>query len=493
MKPDVSDKLREKLQNAPSNPGVYLFRNKNDDIIYIGKAKILKNRVRSYFQKSRPADTKTTILIRKISDLEFILTDTEKEALILEANLIKLYRPRYNISLKDDKSFPYIRITAEDFPQVYVTRRKFNDKSTYFGPYTQVKVMRSLLWTLKKIFPIRSCRYSLTPKAVVDKKYKICLDYHIKKCGGPCEGLVSREEYNEMVDQIRDFLRGHTRSLIEILNIRMSESAEKRLFEAAAVFRDRLREINNFQSRQKVVDIKPVDRDIVAVAVDDDVACGVLFQEREGKIIGRRHHGLTGVADSSEGEILQNFIMQVYVNEEYTPPEIFLSHSVKEKTSIEEWLTEKRGTGVKLIVPQKGDKAKLVNMCLQNAGLMLEEMLLQQRKQKDFVAYSVQNLQKDLSLQETPMIIEAFDISNVQGTDSVASMVSFCNGSPQKKEYRVFKIKSKDTPDDYAMIAEAVQRRYSRLLAEEANMPDLILIDGGKGQLSTAVGELDKL
>ena len=489
----LPDHLSEKLANLPKKTGIYLFRDKSNDILDIGKAKVLRNRVRSYFQNSTPKYIKTHVLVKKIHDLEYIVTDTEKEALILEANMVKLYRPRYNISLKDDKSFPYIKITNEDFPQVYTTRQKVNDGGAYFGPNTEAKVMRTLLWTMRKVFPVRSCQYNLTPETIEKRKVKLCLDYHIKRCGGPCEGLVSSSEYNEMVDQIRDFLRGHTKELENLLTEKMKEAARKHRFEEAASFRDRLREIGNFKARQKVVDNNPVDRDVISVAVDDDIACGVVFMEREGRIIGRRHHALEGVGERSKEDILQNFLMQVYLNADYIPPEIFVSHQLSDRTYILEWLADLRGNTVKIFTPQKGEKAQLVKMCLNNANLLLQELMLQRHQKKDYVSFSVQSLQKDLNLGELPMNIEAFDISNIQGSDAVASMVSFHNGVAKKNGYRVFNIRSKDTPDDFAMIGEAVERRYSRLKAEADEMPNLILVDGGKGQISAAVDALRRL
>ncbi len=493
MKNEAYGNIKDKLAALPKKPGVYLLKDNSGAILYIGKAKLLRNRVRSYFQDSLPPYIKTHLLTRKIKDLETIVTDTEKEALILEANLVKLYKPRYNVNLKDDKSYPYIKITNEDFPQVVVTRKKINDGGTYFGPYTEVKVMRSLLWTTRKIFQIRSCKFKLTSDTIQKRKVKLCLDYHTKRCGGPCEGLVSRDDYNDMGNQVRDFFRGHTKKLAGILTVKMNEAAEKQRYETAALYRDRLREIENFQARQKVVDVNPVDRDIIAVAADDDIACGVVFMEREGKILGRRHHALDGVGCKSEEEILKSFIMQVYLNAEYVPPEIFISHAIEDRESIADWLMGERGGKVKILTPMKGDKVKLTEMCLNNAKLLLQELLLQRHQRKDFIAFSVKTLKEDLNLQIEPKTIEAFDISNFQGKDAVASMVSFFNGVPQKKEYRIFKIRSKDTPDDFTMIAEAVERRYSRLLAEQAKLPDLILIDGGKGQLSAALGSLQKL
>lgn len=494
MQLSLSKKLQDKLDNLPRRPGVYLFQNTSGTVIYIGKAKVLRNRVRSYFQASGASASysKTKALVKRIADLDYIVTDTEKEALILEANLVKEHNPRYNVDLKDDKSFPYIRITNDLYPRVFTTRKKVLDGSEYFGPYTEVKPMRAVIRTLRKIFQVRTCRYNLTAETVEKKKYKLCLEYHIKRCGGPCEDLVSAEEYNAMIDQIRSFLQGHTSGIAALLQEKMTEAAERMAFEDAAMYRDRLREVEKFRSKQKVVDTKPVDRDIVAVAYQEDLACGVIFKEREGKIIGRRSHAMERTGDLKAAEIMRSFIMQTYLTEEFIPPEIFVSNSVEDREAITEWLSDKRGSKVRIVVPKKGDKAKLTEMCLKNAKLLLGEIALQMQQKKDYIAFSVQALKKDLNLKELPMVVEAFDISNIHGKDAVASLVVFHNGAAKKSEYRVFKIRSKDTADDFAMMAEAVERRYTRLKKEKTKLPDLILVDGGKGQLSSAVAALEK-
>jgi excinuclease ABC subunit C len=493
MTKEHSIELKKRLNSLPKQPGVYLFKDNSGAILYIGKAKLLRNRVRSYFHNSVPEYAKTQIMVKKIQDFEYIVTDTEKEALILEANLVKLHRPRYNINLKDDKSYPYIKITNENFPRIIPTRKKFNDGGKYFGPYTEVRPLRALLRTVGKIFQIRNCDYKLTQDTIAKHSVKLCLDYHIKRCGGPCEGLVSKEEYNQMIGEVQEFLNGHTKSLFSLLTQKMQEAAQLHRFEIAAIYRDRINEITIFQSRQKVVDVNPVDRDIIAVASDTDVACGVIFLEREGKIIARRHHMLDNNAGRMKEEIIQSFIMQIYINEEYIPAELLLSHSVVEHKALEEWLSERRGASVHLLTPQKGDKAKLVQMCQQNAELLLQELLIQKQQRKDYIVASVQALHKELHLSHPPKLIEAFDISDIQGKDAVASLVTFRNGVPFKKGYRIFKIRTKDVPDDFAMIAEAVERRYSRVLAEKEQPPDLILVDGGKGQLSAAQTVLQKL
>ena len=486
--------LADKLANLPTKPGVYLFKNSKGKVIYIGKAKVLRNRVRSYFQSGRVHDPKLDRLVSQIADIETIITDSEVEALILEANLVKEYKPRYNINLKDDKSFPYIRVTNEPFPRIFPTRKIVRDGSRYFGPFTDVKSMRSLLKTIKRIFPVRSCKYKLTDETIAQKKYKLCLDYHIHRCQGPCEGLVSREEYNRMIEHVVDFIQGKGEKVIEDMKKHMNELAAALHFEEAAFLRDQLEKVKMFQQRQKIVDPTFVDRDIIAVASEDGDSCCVVFKVRDGKVIGRQHFYLDGTDDKDESEITSAFVKQYYLKADFIPQEIFLSGSLGEdETAIREWLSQKRGDKVDIQVPKRGDKARLVQMCRKNAALLLEELQLQKMKSEDYLAKSVQALQKELRLPRPPKRIEAFDISNIQGTDAVASMVCFVNGKAYKSEYRKFKIRSKSTPDDFAMMREVVRRRYARQLKEKRPLPDLILVDGGKGQLSAAMDALKSL
>ncbi len=485
--------LHDKLQNLPGKPGCYLFTDAGGKIIYIGKAKNLRSRVRSYFQSSRVEGPKLKRLRTKIVDFEFIVTDTEMEALILEMNLVKEYRPRYNVNLKDDKTFPYIRVTHERFPRIFPTRRIVKDGSRYFGPYTDVSSMRTLLKSVKRIFPVRSCNYDLTAEVVEKKKVKLCLDYHIKKCDGPCEGLVEKEEYGEMVEQVVNFINGKNKAVVQELITRMQKLSSERRYREASRVRDQVNFIEDFQYKQKVVTDETKDRDIVTVALEDNEACGVVFKVRDGKILGRQHFLLSGVEGESIETVSTGFVKQFYLKENFVPEEIYLSVALNEATEVQLWLTEKRKGNVKFFVPQRGQKAKLVQMSLRNARLLLEELQLQKLKAKDHVHYNVQALQRDLHLKTAPRRIECFDISNIQGTDPVASMVTFVNGKPIKSDYRKFKIRSKDTPDDFAMMAEAITRRYSGSLASKMELPDLILVDGGKGQLSAALSALEKL
>ena len=489
----MTEKLEEKLTNVPTNPGVYLFKDKNNKIIYIGKAKVLRHRVRSYFQKGRNEGAKLARLVQRIADIDFIVTDSEIEALILEANLVKEYAPRYNVNLKDDKSFPYIRVTHEPFPRIFPTRKMVRDGSKYFGPYTDVKHMRDLLKTIKRIFPIRNCHLDLAEPSIKAGKYKVCLNYHIKRCMGPCEGHINREEYQKIVQDVVNFINGRDRQVVKELTERMQEAAEKMEFEKAARYRDQIEFIKDFQYKQKVVVPDELDRDIIAVAAEEDDACGAVFKLRDGKIISQQHFYLNGVAEESLNDITMFFVKRYYLKAEFVPAEIYLQCKIDEKAQIEAWLQKEHRKKIRIIEPRIGEKARLVEMCRQNARLKLGELLLQKMKTRDYVPHSVKALQRDLHLKVLPRRIEAFDISNIQGTDPVASMVAFINGQAMKSEYRRFKIRSKSTPDDFAMMAEVVKRRYSRLLKENQQFPDLILVDGGKGQLSSALKSLKEI
>ncbi len=494
MLKNLAENLQQKLDALPKKPGVYLYKDKKGQVIYIGKALVLRNRVRSYFQDLPDRDVKTQRLVSRIADLETIITDSEVEALILEANLVREYKPHYNINLKDDKSFPYIRITNEPFPRIFPTRRVIRDGSRYFGPFTDVRPMRDLLKTVKKLFLVRSCNLALTPESIADGKHKICLDYHIKKCQGPCEGFISQEEYRLTIELVAAFIAGRGKRVQEELKNRMQQASAALKFEEAARLRDQLNSLEMFQQRQKVVDAGLADRDLIAFTAEEDDACCVVFKVREGKIIGRQHFYMNHVEGEAPESIGAAFLEQYYLNVQDIPPEVLLPNSLGESMpSLAEWLTQKRGEVVALTVPVRGDKAQLIKMCVKNAQLLLAELKLQKEKTADFIAGSVQALQNDLQLSKTPMRIECFDISNIQGTDPVASMVCFVNGKAARSEYRRFHIRSKETPDDFAMMREAVGRRYQRLVNEKKPMPDLILIDGGKGQLSAALEALQKV
>ncbi len=454
--------------------------------MYVGKAKNLRNRVRQYFQKSRSVDPRIERMLSRATDLEIIVTDSEVEALILEANLIKKLKPRYNVTLKDDTSYPYIVITHEPFPRVFVTRQIRRDGSRYFGPYTDVKNVRAALKAIRDIFQIRSCNYLIDDEAIRKKKFRVCLDYHIKKCGGPCEGLVSVAAYAAMIEQVASLLRGKTETLIRSLREEMDAHAEALRFEDAAILRDRIHGLEAYAEKQKAVDLDRTDRDILAFAAEGNDACGVIFKLRDGKMVGRQHYYMGNVEGKSETEILETLLQQYYLEADYIPKEVFLPGDVENRENLIRWLSDRRGEAVSLIVPEEGEQAKLVRLTANNARFLLDDLKVQKLKKLGGIPFGVQALQKDLRMARPPRKIECFDISNTQGTDSVASMVVFVDGKPRKSEYRKFKIRSVDGPDDFASMREVIRRRYRRLLDEQGTLPDLIMVDGGKGQLSAA-------
>jgi excinuclease ABC subunit C len=492
----ISDELvslEQKLESLPAGPGVYQHKDADGTVLYVGKAKSLRNRVRQYFQKSRSVDRRIALMLQRATDLEIIVTDSEVEALILEANLIKKLRPRYNVSLKDDKSYPYIVITNEPFPRVFVTRRIRRDGSRYFGPYTDVKNVRAALKAVREIFMIRSCNYTLDTDTIARRKYRLCLDYHIKKCEGPCEGLVSQERYRSMIDQVAAVLRGKTGSLLRRLQGEMEGLSTEMKFEEAALVRDRIKGLQAYSERQKVATLDAEDRDIVAFAAEGDDACGVIFAVREGKMIGRRHYYMNNVENKPPSEVLSILLQQHYLEAEDLPGEILVSESPEDVATLQQWLTDRRGTVLPVRLPAGGEETTLVNLSRTNARFLLDELKIQRMKKSDYVPHAVTSLQKDLGLERLPRRIECFDISNTQGTDSVASMVVFVDGKPRKSEYRKFRIRSVAGPDDFASMREVIERRYRRLVDEQGTPPDLIMVDGGKGQLSSAVEVLGVL
>jgi len=500
--------LDQKLKNLPSGPGVYQFKDINGKLLYVGKAKVLKNRVRQYFQ-NKPVSGMLGIMISKITDLEVITTDNEIEALILENNLIKSLKPRYNINLKDDKSYPYIVITNEQFPRVFPTRQKRSDGSRYFGPYTDVKNMRYALKTIRDIFMIRSCSLHLTEEAIAQNKFAVCLDYHIHKCEAPCVGYVLKKEYNDMIDEVAKLLNGKTKTLIKELTEKMNKYSEEMKFEKAAGLRDRLNAIEVYSSKQKMVDDEIIDRDIFAYEKSGNDGCGMILKIRDGKVTGKTHYFLSNVEEKSDSEILENLITNHYTKTDFFPDELFLMSEIENEATLKKWLEEKKKSKIDFVIPKIGDKYKLVFMVKKNARLLLDELILTKMK-REFIPPSVDSLKKDLRLTKLPRRIECFDISHIQGTDTVASMVVFVDGKPKKSDYRKFKINhvtdETGMPDDFMAMREVIYRRYKRIAegvisAEENNnedesfnaKPDLIIVDGGKGQLSSAVKVLDDL
>ena len=484
--------FQDKLKNIPIKPGVYQFKNKDGDIIYIGKAKNLRNRVRSYFQKNKYQTPKNQSMIKRIANVEWIIVRSNVEALLTEANMIKEVQPKYNVDLKDDKSFPFIRITNEPYPQVLLTRKIEKDGSKYFGPYTDVKNLRYSLKALHKIFPVRSCSYYMDDQTVVAKKVKLCLDYHIKKCEGPCEGIVSRDHYNAMIDRVIKFLQGRTKETEDYVRKQMDIAAADLRYEDAAMYRDQYNAIRRFKERQRKVAADFDDRDIFALARKDDIGVMTVLRVRNGRIFGREKISLQNL-DEDESAVFASVISRFYMDTDFLPKEITVVTLPDGQDDLEEWLTEKKGSKVIIRQPQRGEKAKEVRLSYQNAKLLLGEWLINRKKRRELVPKMVNQLQDDLQLKAPPRRIEAFDISHLGGTNTVASMVCFVDGKARKSEYRKFKIKTVVGIDDFAAMREVVHRRYLRVKKEKGSLPDLILIDGGKGQLSMAVSALREL
>lgn len=479
--------IQEQLKKLPAEPGVYLMKNENDKIIYVGKAISLKNRVRQYFQSSKNHTSKVKSMVKNIAKFEYIITDSELEALILECNLIKQYRPKYNVLLRDDKTYPYIKVTVnEDYPRVLKVRKVLKDKAKYFGPYTNITAVNDTLEIIRNTYPIRTCNIDIE-KAIANK-VRPCLNKHIKKCIGPCTGEVSKEEYNKMIEEVILFLSGKEERLIEILKEKMNKCAIDFNFEDAAIYRDKIRSLEDMVQKQKIDSgTSDLNQDIIAMARAHDEACVQVFFIRNGKIVGREHFILEGVMDSSRKSILSSFVKQFYISQDYIPKEIIIEDEIEDSFVLEEWLTDKKGKKVNIKVPQKGDKKNLIEMVRKNAIEYLEKFsnLNKLKYQKSIGA--LEELKNILGLKDTPKRIESFDISNIQGVDSIGSMVVFTDGKKDKKEYRRYKIKTVEGPNDYDSMAEIVERRI-----KYENFPDLILLDGGKGQVSAVKKVLDR-
>ena len=483
---------QDKVKQVPTKPGVYFFKNDTGEIIYIGKAKHLRNRVRSYFQSSKNQSAKNISMIKRIADIEWIVVRSEVEALLTEANLIKKHQPHYNINLRDDKSFPYIRITKEPYPRVFITREIIRDGSKYFGPYTDVRHLRKSLKAVHRIFPVRSCDFFIDNKSIEDKKVSLCLDYHIKKCQGPCEGMVNEKDYNDMIKQIIQFLHGRTKETELYIQNQMKEASTQMRFEDALIFRDQLHAIVKFKDQQRKVAADFEDRDVFALAKEEDYGIAVIVRIRNGRITSREKISLRNIDDSDE-VMMETIITRFYLETDFTPKEISLPNDPNNKDQLITWLKEKRGGAIKLQMPQKGERAKEVRLAFQNAKLLLGEWLINRKKRMELVPKMINQLQEDLHMKVPPRRIEAFDISHLGGTNTVASMVCFVDGKPRKSLYRKFKVKTVDGIDDFASMREIVHRRYKRQQKEGKSFPDLILIDGGKGQLSMAVSALREL
>ena len=469
-----------------------MFKDSSGNYLYIGKAKVLKNRVRSYFGSKKPADPKSARIVAKTADIELLVTDSEVEALILEANLVRQYKPRYNVDLKDDKHFPYIKVTTyEPFPRILVVRRIEKDNARYFGPFTSAKGMRKTIDFLRRLFKIRTC--NLVIPAPKGRKYKVCLDYHIKRCKGPCEAFQTVEDYKENIHAVLMILSGKSRKVIEKLKAKMEEASEQMEYEEAALIRDQIEAIQSVMVKQKVDVGSGVDRDIIALAREGRLAVAAVLQLREGILIGRQDFQLTAEADETDEAIVDTFLTQYYSHQPNLPKEIYLPIKVENLKLINDWLNQQKGSKINIVIPQKGEKVRLVELAAQNARLLLDDLLIQKKQQSERTSKMVTSLKKELSLSESPRRIACFDISNTGETDAVGSCVYFENGRPKKKEYRHFKIKGVKGQDDYRMMREVVGRYFYRIKDEKKEPPDLLVIDGGKGQLSSVIKELGSL
>jgi excinuclease ABC subunit C len=473
--------LEEKLQNLPDSPGVYIMKDAKGHIIYIGKAVSLWNRVRSYFQKGAKGE-KTEIMVRQVADLETIVTHTELEALALEANLIKKHRPRYNIILRDDKNYPYLRFDLKsDYPRLEVVRRLRKDGALYYGPYVPAGGMWETLALIRRTFPIAPCKIELK----ADRPGRPCIQFQIGRCIGPCSGEADKAQYHDLVNQVRLFLEGKNRDLLDMLRMHMEEAAEKMEYERAAELRDRIAKIEGALERQKIISSGFENQDVVGMAFEADIADIQVLFIRNGMLLGRKDFFLDDVRGMTEEEVLDDFLRQFYAKEMIVPHEVLLPILIPDRQTIENWLRERRDGSVDVQVPQRGRKRELVQMATDNASQSLREHLLSRRSKEKIL----KRLQEELGLANLPRRIEAFDISTIQGTESAASMVSFENNLPDKKNYKKFKIRTVEGQDDFASMAEVIRRRYAKA-KEEGTRPDLILIDGGKGQLNAALDVL---
>lgn len=490
--------IQEELKKLPGKPGVYIMHDEKDEIIYVGKAVSLKNRVRQYFQSSRNLGIKKEQMVQQIARFEYIITDSEVEALVLECNLIKEHRPKYNTMLKDDKSYPFIEVTVdEEYPRVLFARKQKKDKGKYFGPYTSAGAVKDSLELIRKLYHVRTCSRNL-PRDI--GKERPCLYYHIKQCQAPCQGYVSKEEYRAQIDGVLDFLNGDYKKLLKELEQKMLAASEELKFEEAADYRDLMQSIQKIGERQKITGSQGEDKDVIALAADEEDAVVQVFFIRDGKMIGRDHFYLRIAADASSSQVLLNFVKQFYAGTPFIPRELMLQEEIEEIDVLEEWLSKKRGQRVHIRVPKKGTKEKLVELAAKNAQMVLSQDREKLKREEGRTIGAMKEIADLLELKQVTRV-ESYDISNISGFESVGSMVVYEKGKPKKSDYRKFKIKTVKGPDDYASMEEVLSRRFERGLKEQqeeaengfSRFPDLILMDGGKGQVHIAEQVLEKL
>ncbi len=490
----TSDLIVEQLKQLPASPGVYIFRDAEGNILYVGKAANLNHRARSYFGTRQKLSPKLQRMVSRVNDLEFFVTNSEQEALILEYNLIKRHHPRYNVRLKDDKTFPFLKISLnEDWPRVYFTRRVEEDGGRYFGPFASAKSVRQSLKILKGIFPFRSCSRTIT-----GTDPRPCLDYYIHLCLGPCIGAVSQEEYAEVVQQVVLFLEGKQERVVRDLESKMKKAAEALDFEKAALLRDQIQAIERVIEGQRIATTVRGEQDVIAFASERDRACVQVFFIRSSKLIGRESFILQGTSSEKSNQIMSSFIKQFYGSAPHIPPLLLLQHPVEDKAVIENWLQSKRGSKVHIQVPYRGNKKQLVNIVAENAEQGLQQLKIKQAT-PSALTEALAEIERELHLSRLPSRMECYDISNIQGKAAVGSMVVFDKAKPKPSHYRRFRIKTVSGADDYAMLQEVLRRRFKRFSLQSSDasttdawavLPDLVLIDGGKGQLNSALAAM---
>ena len=497
--------IEEELKKLPASPGVYIMHDKHDEIIYVGKAISLKNRVRQYFQSSRNKTAKIEKMVSRIARFEYIITDSELEALVLECNLIKEYRPKYNTMLKDDKAYPYIKVTVEEpFPRILFSRTMKKDKSRYFGPYTSAGAVKDTIDLIHKLWKIRTCSRNL-PKDM--GKERPCLNYHIKQCSAPCQGFISEADYRTSVEQAVEFLNGHYGPVLSMLKQKMMDASEEMDFEKAIEYRELLNSVKQVAQKQKITSQSMEDRDIIAMARDDEDAVVQVFFVRDGKLIGREHFHVSASTAEEDGQILGSFIKQFYAGTPFIPREIWTQQEFDEMELVGQWLTKRRGQGVKFVIPKKGQKERLVELAAKNALLVLSQDKEKIKREELRTIGAMNQIGEWLGLSGVRRI-EAFDISNISGFESVGSMVVYEDGRPKRNDYRKFRIKTVQGPNDYASMEEVLTRRFEHGLEEKkeysgetegkrlgsfTRFPDLIMMDGGRGQVNVALKVLREL
>lgn len=497
--------IEDELKKLPSQPGVYLMHDAKDEIIYVGKAVSLKNRVRQYFQSSRNKSAKIEQMVSRIARFEYIVTDSEMEALVLECNLIKEHQPRYNTMLKDDKAYPYIKVTVgEDFPRVMLARTMKKDKNRYFGPYTSAGAVKDTIDLIHKLYKIRTCSRNL-PRDT--GKERPCLNYHIKQCDAPCQGYISKEEYGENIRQVLEFLNGRYDGVLKNLEEKMKAASDAMDFEKAIEYRDLLSSVKKVAQKQKITSSNMEDRDIIAMARDDMDAVVQVFFVREGKLIGRDHFRMSVATAETKGQILSSFVKQFYAGTPFLPKELWVQYELEDMVLIGQWLSARKGQKVRITVPKKGDKERLVELAEKNAALVLIQDNERNKREEMRTIGAMNQVAQWLGL-ENVRRMEAFDISNISGYESVGSMVVFENGRPKRSDYRKFRIKTVTGPNDYASMKEVLTRRFTHGMEEQKQLknqgvekefgsftrfPDLLMMDGGKGQVNIALEVMEQL